>query len=250
MSGQRTSSNQPFNPQPDISINSGLSIPLGKYRLLTNQSDDRSSASYGGFVEVLSSITPMPSSPWRVNLTLGYFYNPFDAAASKEAYELPIMTGTDWHIVYTMLGVGYTSKKQFFYGIHFNAGILGFMGGDINSGQIENDTFELNAWAYSPKPAAAVKVTGMVGYSISPKISLYATIGLFYSATTRSGRKTTTYYEPTNQIQLEQPILHEKLIETENQTTIFALNIGLGFRYKFYEESSNLNYQLNIEENQ
>lgn len=90
----------------------------------------------------------------------------------------------------------------------------------------------------------------MLGYSITQKANLYATIGLLYSAGTRKGEQFTAYYESTNQNQLQQPIINEKLIETGNQTTIFVLNIGLGFRYKLYEDASDINYQFNIEKDQ
>lgn len=244
-----TQENKGFEARFDFRVNGGVSIPLGNYRLLTDESDSRSAAGYGGYVELMTSITPLPTSPWRTSFTLGYMYHSFEDVKSKDYYSLPIFEATDWNAFYAMLGVGFLSKKRLFYGVGVDVGVFGYMGGNMKSGQIALDTMELREWTYPVAASLAFKGTALLGYQITPKFSLFISASIFYAAGVRKGTMQTDFLETNAQ---NEPIYPSVLAESrnyENQTSVFTVNIGLGFRYKFYTDPDNFNYKFNAEEN-
>jgi hypothetical protein len=149
-----------------------------------------------------------------------------------------------------MLGVGFLSKSRLFYGVNFSIGVLGYTGGNIRSGQIVNDTMELSTWTYDLKASFAIKAGASLGYQITHEFSLFTVVSVYYAAGVRGG----TVLEEEFMIDLQSSILYpnvnEQSLSFQNQTTIFTINIGIGLRYKFYEESKSLNYKFNLEENQ
>lgn len=244
-----TQENKGFEARFDFRVNGGVSIPLGNYRLLTDESDSRSAAGYGGYVELMTSITPMPTSPWRTSFTVGYMHHAFEAAKSKNYYHLPILEGSDWNAFYAMLGIGFLSKKKLYYGIGVDVGVYGYMGGNINSGRIVLDTMELRQWTYPVSASLAFKGTALLGYQITPKFSIFVSASIFYAAGVRKGTLQTDYFETDTQNAPIYPSFLGGAIAIENQISVFTVNIGLGFRYKFYTDPDNFNYKFNAEEN-
>ncbi|MDC0230615.1 hypothetical protein OAK19_01485 [Aureispira] len=239
-----------FQANIDFKVNSGLSIPMGKYRMLTDVSDDRSAAGLGMYVELMSSITPLPTSPWRIGLTLGYMHHPFEEEKSKNLFGLPIFEATSWNSGYGMFGVGFVSKKKIEYGFNIDIGVLAYKGGNIISGEISGDTITISNWSYDLKVAAAIKGTVLLGYQISPKLSFFASASIFYAAGIRKGVLLEEEFLSDAQNIVVYPSLSQETVNKENQTTIYTLNLGLGFRYKFYDIPNNFNYKLNTEDNQ
>jgi len=239
-----------FKAKFDIRANAGISIPVGRFRTLTDESNGGGAAGLGGYGEIMTSMTPLPSSPWRISLTLGYMHNPFESEKSKEFYKLPIFEGTSWNSFYTMLGVGFLSKSRLFYGINFSVGVLAYTGGNIRSGQIVNDTMELSTWTYDLKASLAIKADATLGYQITHQFSLFTIVSLYYAAGVRDGTVLEEEFLTDLQSSILYPNVNEQSLSFANQTTIFTINIGIGFRYKFYEESKSFNYKFNLEENQ
>ncbi len=239
-----------FRPLFDIRVNSGVSIPIGKYRMLTDESDDRSSAGLGVYTEIMSSFPPLTSSPWRIGLTLGYMHHPFESDKSKTYFDLPIFEASPWNSYYALLGVGFISKSKFLYGINISAGILAYSGGNIKSGSITIDTLTVREWSYSTETVAAIKGTASFGYNITPKFSIFGTVSILYAAAIREGELNEEDFLADAQNTAVYPSFNEQNSNVQNQTTIFVINCGLGFRYKFYDIADDFNYKLNLEENQ
>ena len=239
-----------FKPNFDFRINTGVSIPLGKYRMLTDVSDDRSAAGLGMYAEIMSSITPLPSSPWRIGVTLGYMYHPFEEEKSKIFFDLPIFEATSWNSGYAMFSIGFANTKKIEYGFNIDIGILAYKGGDIISGNKLGDTITVSKWSYDLKTAAAIKGSIFLGYNIKPKFSFFIVASIFYAAGIRKGFLLEEEFLTDAQNIVVYPSLTQKTLYKENQTTIYTINFGLGFRYKFYDVPNNFNYKLNIEDNQ
>lgn len=246
----KTPSDQVLSTKFDLTLKGGISIPLGKYRLLTAESDDKSAAGYGVYSELSGSFTPLPTSPWRISLTLGYMYNPFLAAASKEQYQLSLLEGSSWNSTYGLIGIGFTSNDKFFYAIRASAGIVGYVGGNMTSGMNVLDTMCVQTWVYGFNVAGVVQASFSLGYHFTPKFSMFANVALFYAAGLRTGTVSEERFVVDPQNGLQQPALEQKNKSVQNQSTLFTLNAGLGFRYKLYEEPEEFNYKFNIEENQ
>jgi hypothetical protein len=234
----------------DLQIRGGTSVPLGKYRLLTDISDDRSAAGIGGYGELAGSFTPLRSSPWRIGLTLGYIYHSFQSEASRIEFSLSKLEGSPWNSVYGLLGVGFTSQHKFYYNIGASAGIMGYSGGNIVSASISLDTMDVQTWTYPTSLVGAVQASLSAGYHFTPKFSMFANVAILYAAGLRKGDLVAERFTVDGQNKLQEPALEQKKSTIQNQTTIFAINIGIGFRYKFYEEPEEFNYKFNIEENQ
>lgn len=239
-----------FEAKFDLQVRGGLSLPLGKYRLLTDISDDRSAAGIGAYSELLGSFTPLLSSPWRIGLTLGYMHHSFQSEASKIYFSLSKLEGSPWNSFYGLLGVHFTSHNKLYYSIGASVGVMGYSGGNITSANIALDTMEVHTWTYGTNPVGAVQARLSVGYHFTPKFSMFVNISILYAAGLRKGDLLTERFVVNGQNIQQQPPLDQKKSSVQNQTTIFALNIGIGFRYKFYEEPEEFNYKFNIEENQ
>lgn len=239
-----------FQAKFDLRVRGGISIPLGKYRLLTNISDDRSAADIGGHVELLGSFTPMPSSPWRIGLTFGYMHHSFQSEASRLHFSLFKLEGSPWNSLYSLIGIHFSSKKKLYYSIGASAGILGYSGGNITSADIILDTLEVLTWSYGIDPVGAVQASFSVGYHFTPKFSMFANAAILYAAGLRKGDLLEERFALNGQNMVQQPVLEQKSSVAQNQTTIFTLNIGIGCRYKFYEAPEEFNYKFNLEENQ
>lgn len=236
-----------FEAKFDVQIRGGLSIPLGKYRLLTDISDDRSAAGLGFYTEISSSFTPLLSSPWRIALTLGYMHHSFQAEASKIYFSLSTLEGSPWNSAYGLLGIYFTSRKKLYYSIGASAGILGYSGGNITSGTTTLDTIKIQTWTYNVHPVGAVQASLSIGYHFTSKFSMFANVAVLYAAGLRRGRFT----EERLLINIQsQRTIEQRNSSVQNQTTIFALNLGIGFRYKIYDDAEEFNYKFNIEENQ
>lgn len=253
---QDDASEQPeeeFQFRFDFQAHTGLSVPLGKYRMLTSESDDRSAADYGVYTELMTSITPVPSSPWRVGVALGYMHHPFQVTLSKTQFELPVFEASSWNAFYLCAGIGIASnanRSKFFYNLDAGAGIAGYTGGNIRSGQIIRDTLEVRTWTYPVKAAGVIRAAGRFGYSVTPSLDLFAAVSIFYAVGVRDGMVKEEYFWVNGQNIPQFPTINEKTLFIENQTTIFTLNLGLGFRYKFYKDPAIIHYQFNLEENQ
>lgn len=234
----------------EVQIRGGVSIPLGKYRLLTDISDDRSAAGIGGYGELAGSFTPLLSSPWRMGLTVGYIYHSFLSEASRERFSLSKLEGSPWNLFYGLVGVSFSSHNKLYYSIGASAGILGYSGGNITSASLVMDTMNVQTWTYGTNPVGAVQASLSAGYHFTPKFSMFANASILYAAGLRKGDLVVERFTVDGQNRLQKPALEQKKSTIQNQTTIFALNVGIGFRYKFYEEPEAFNYKFNIEENQ
>lgn len=234
----------------DLQIRGGTSIPLGKYRLLTDISDDRSAAGIGAYGELEGSFTPLRSSPWRIGLTVGYIHHSFRAEASRVQFSLSKLEGSPWSSFYALLGVSFTSQNKFYYSIGASAGVMGYSGGNIVSASVVMDTMDVQTWTYGTNPVGAVQARLSLGYHFTPKFSMFVHASILYAAGLRKGDLLTERFAVDGQNMLQGPVLEQKKSTVQNQTTIFALNVGIGFRYKFYEEAEEFNYKFNIEENQ
>ena len=234
----------------DFSFSSGLSIPLGKFKLLTAESNDRSAAGIGGFAQLYTSFRPISRSPWRLGLTIGYMHQPFQAKASAKSFDLPYLNASSWNSYYCLLGLGYSSRGLFLYGIKADFGIMAYHGGDITSGKINNTTLHIRKWKYGLKAVAAVHFQLNLGARINKQLSIFATVSTFYAAALRRGALSTSNH-PNNGQQYSRNINpnNEKTVQIENQTTIFVLNCGFGCHYRFFKQKESLHYSINIEEN-
>lgn len=244
---KNTDDQAPLNIKLDVRARIGGSIPLGKYQLLTSESDDRSAAGLGVYHEIMASITPLSSSPWRLAAILGYNYNPFKDEASRKQYKLSLFDSNDWNSFYGIIGIGFISETKFLYGIQAGAGVLGYTGGNITLGHNHLDTMQVKTWRYPLSLSGVVRVSLLAGYQITPKFSMFASAALIYAAGVREGNLTESSYLTNAQNVLQQPALEENNSMEQNQTTIFTLNIGLGFRYKFYKRTNTFHYKFNIE---
>lgn len=238
-----------FEPRFDALANAGLSIPLGKYRLLTDESDGRAAAAYGLYAELAVSMTPLPSSPWRTGLTIGYMHHPFNVAKSKEHYNLPIFEANSWNSFYMLLGISILSKKKLCYGMGFDVGILGYAGGNITSGQIINDTMLVNNWQYPTYTAIAIKGSAFLGYNFSSKLSIFVNMSVLYASGLRYGAHKLNRYLLDTQKMIIHPSIQKESFSHGMQMSIFTINLGISFRYKFHKEADSFNYQFNINEN-
>lgn len=244
------SDNKEYEAKFDVQISGGLSIPLGKYRLLTDISDDRSAAGIGAYGELAASFTPLISSPWRIGLTMGYIYHPFQSEASREQFALSKLEGSSWNSYYALVGISFASQHKFYYSIGASVGIMAYAGGDIVSANILLDTMDVQTWTYPISPVGTVQARLLAGYHFTPKFSMFANVSILYAAGLRKGNLVAERFTVDGQNRLQEPALEQKKSTVQNQTTIFALNVGIGFRYKFYEEPEEFNYKFNIEENQ
>ncbi|BDS11172.1 hypothetical protein [Aureispira anguillae] len=247
----RDSDNDPvFEAKFDLRMDGGISIPLGKYRLLTDESDDRSAANYGVYTELSASLTPLSTSPWRMGFSLGYIHNPFKAAHSKIQYNLPLFKGTNWNSFYGLLGIGFTSETTFFYSVRVGAGVMGYSGGNITKGSLTLDTMQVQTWKYKLSAAGVVQASFSIGYHFTSKFSMFATATIFYAAGVRKGTLLDEFFIVDSKNTPARPVLEQNITQIQNQTTIFTLNIGLGLKYKFYEAAEKIHYKFNIEKNE
>ncbi len=234
----------------DLHFYTGVSSPIGKFSLLTAESNDRSAAGLGGFAELYASITPLTSSPWRLGLTIGYMHQPFQVLKSVESYDLPFMQASSWNSYYFMLGIGYCNKQKMLFGINADFGIMGYTGGDILSGEIINNSVFVRSWKYGTKAVGALKLQIKWGLRLNQQVSIFATVATLYAAAIRKGDFYRSECPNTGgPIGRNLSTNNEKTIEIQNQTTIFVVNCGVGFRYQFFKKSESLHYRLNIEQN-
>jgi len=239
-----------FEAKFELQVYGGASIPLGKYRLLTDVSNDRSAAAIGGYGAFSGSFTPMLSSPWRIGLILGHMHHSFQSKASEIYFSLSELKGSSWNSSYGLLGICFISQYKLYYSIGVYAGIVGYTGGNITSARAVLDTMEVQTWIYKTHLAGAVQATLSLGYHFTPKFSMFVNAAILHAAGLRKGSLLTEKFAINGQNILQQLILTEEKVSVQNQTTIFTLNIGIGFRYKFYEAPEKINYKFNLEENQ
>lgn len=239
-----------FKSNFDIALSTGVSIPIGKFSLPTDASDDRSSAGIGGFSEIYASLQPLAKSPWRIAATIGYMHQPFETHKSMQSYNIPLMNATSWNSFYFLAGIGYTSKSKILVGIKADVGVMGFEGGDIVSANYNNNTMHVRSWQYSMQAVGVVKASLKLGYRINNKLHIFVDAAILHAAALRNGQLSSKNY--VNTTLLNSRVLnsiHEKSVEIENQTTIFVVNCGFGLCYAFNKKTESMHYQLNVAHN-
>lgn len=229
-----------FNLNFDLSISQGVSIPISKFSMYSNQLDDRSSAGLGTYTHVSSSFLLLAKSPWRIQIELAYMHNFLNTQKSKALFSLESMDGNDWNNLHLIAGVNYKSKGKVYYDLGIGCGLNFITGGIRHVGEIIQDTLFLNDWSYEIIPAFCLKAFVGLGIKISEKINLSLTTHLIYSSGIRyiDQVKSKYYVDPSGNISNQ--YFENNRNRIQNETSISAICFNLGLNFLLYEEQNDL----------
>ncbi len=227
-----------FVLKPEIELQGGISLPRGAYRAIAGQPGREGAATMGYYGE-LSLVQCSAKHPlWNLRLNLGYMQHGFDRDGVMSDFGLDALNVDNWTIAYIMPGLGFRGGgDKLKFELQAALGILLYNGWNARRGILDKiQHLEVYSWKFKRSLGGALRLGGQLGYKLGKKTFVFANASIFFGNGRREGQRSRQLYEidPLYQIAIEPPIV--ETTETVRQNPIFSMiNLGLGFRYRFFE---------------
>ncbi|MCP4439998.1 MAG: hypothetical protein GY810_13720 [Aureispira sp.] len=224
-----------FRLKLELYAQGGISIPLGKYGMLSEESSPKGAAKFGGYGEVIATHRLRKTPLWGVQAVLGYMQHDFKQEQIKTTYDLLLFDAKPWQILYLMPGIEFQGGRKFKFAVGLSAGALLYSGWNASSGNYNKGLMEHREWGFGWKVAGGLRTNLMLGYRVAKRWFVYIQTAWLYGGGARSGILTKGMYRfdlLTGNKQGES--LSSETLTVLHSTVVHTVNIGIGARYRFY----------------
>lgn len=224
-----------FSLKLELYGQAGISLPLGAYAKLADESGKQSATQLGAYGELVATHRLRKTPLWGVQLVMGYMQHSVQEEKVKSDYDLLLFEAKAWQMGYLMPGIEFQGGRSFKFALGLSAGMLLYSGWNASKGAYYKGMMELKEWSFGWRITGALRASLMLGYKVTKRCFIYVQTAWFYGAGARSGQLNKGLYRFDAQTgnRLNPPVNSETLTVLHT-TIIHTLNIGLGLRYQFY----------------